>query len=230
MIRVIVVGDLAAVRRGLVRLIGSEAGMEVVGEAASGQEAMERAGILEPDVVVLDLQMPRVGGLETVVALKGQDPDARILVLASFCQDDQIFPAIKAGASGFLLKDSPPEDLLEAIRQAYQGEAWLHPTIARKLVRELARAGAELQGETSPTAQEMEVLRLVARGLTDREIGQMLPISEGAVRSCIARLLHKLHTSARVRETVLALCETDLPDGYQVRQPSGNGRSPEGLS
>lgn len=207
-IRVLIADDHPIVRRGLSSLINIKPDLELVGEAADGVEAIDKAWLLKPDVILLDLMMPRKGGLEAIVEIKQANPAARILVLTSFADDDKVFPAIKAGALGYLLKDSPPEMLLQAIHDVYRDEASLHPTIARKVIRELNQPPADLPPTEEPlTRREMEVLRLVARGLSNQEIATELVISEGTVRIHVSNILGKLHLANRTQATLYALQE-----------------------
>ena len=148
-------------------LIASEPGMELAGEAADGAEAVSQARSLQPDVILLDMVMPRKDGLEAIDEIKQDNPEARILVLTSFAQDEKVFLAIKAGALGYLLKDSSPEDLLKAIDDVYRGEASLHPTIARKLIDQLNQPPNLPPTKNPLTKREVDVLKLVAQGLTN---------------------------------------------------------------
>lgn len=207
-IRVLIADDHPVVRRGLTSLINIRTEMELVGEAVDGVEVVDKARLLKPDVILLDLMMPRKGGLEAIGEIKAENPNARILILTSFADDDKVFPAIKAGALGYLLKDSPPEMLLQAIHDVYRGESSLHPAIARKLIRELNQPPAELPPTEAPlTRREMEVLRLVARGLSNQEIATELVISEGTVRIHVSNVLGKLHLANRTQATLYALQE-----------------------
>jgi NarL family two-component system response regulator LiaR len=206
-IRVLIADDHAVVREGLRGLITSETGMEIVGEATDGTEAIEQARSLQPDVILLDLVMPRMGGLAAIAAIKAENPDARILVLTSFAEDDKVFPAIKTGALGYLLKDSSPQELLQAIREVSHGESSLHPTIARKLIRELSEP-TDLPPSKEPlTAREVEVLRLVAQGLSNQEISDRLCITERTVRNHVSHILDKLHLANRTQAALYALRE-----------------------
>ncbi len=206
-IRVLIADDHAVVREGVRALIASEPGMEVAGEAADGIEAVQQARLLQPDVILLDLIMPRQGGLESIGQIKKENPAARILILTSFAEDDKVFPAIKTGALGYMLKDSSPQELLQAIRLIYQGESSLHPTIARKLVRELSQPSALPPTGEPLTEREVEVLQLVAKGLSNQEIGQKLFVSERTTRTHVSNILNKLHLANRTQAALYALRE-----------------------
>lgn len=204
-IRVFIADDHAVVREGLRALIGTEPGMEVVGEAADGREAVERVKVLQPDVILLDLVMPHKSGIEAIQEITAANAEARILVLTSFADDDKVFPAIKAGALGYLLKDSSPDQLLRAIREVYQGEPSLDPTIALKLLREFKRPADARPAPEPLTEREVKVLSLVSRGLTNQEIAEVLGISERTVRTHVGNILDKLHLANRTQATLYAL-------------------------
>ncbi len=206
-IKVLIVDDHPVVRRGLRTLITSEAGMTPVGEAANGLEALVQVKALQPDVILLDMVMPKMDGLETITAIKREVPTARILVLTSFAEDEKVFPAIKAGALGYLLKDSSPEELIEAIRNVYAGASSLHPTIARKLINEFSQPTNLPPTELPLTSREAEVLKLVARGLTNQEITEQLVISEWTVRTHVRNIMEKLHLANRTQAALYALRE-----------------------
>ena len=205
-IRILITDDHAVVREGLRLLINTEPGMVVVGQAADGVEAVEMARSLQPDVILLDLMMPRKDGIAAIGEIKEENPKARILVLTSFAEDDKVFPAIKAGAQGYLLKDSSPQELLQAIRETYAGESSLHPAIARKLIREINRPTTDLPPSQEPlTEREMEVLKYVAQGLSNQSIADKLVISERTVRTHVGNILTKLHLANRTQAALYAL-------------------------
>jgi NarL family two-component system response regulator LiaR len=206
-IRILIVDDHLVVREGLRALIDVQPDMELVGEAADGVEAVHKARSLQPDVILLDLVMPRKSGLDAISEMKEENPDIRILVLTSFAEDDKVFPAIKAGALGYLLKDSSAQELLQAIRDVYRGEPTMHPTIARKLMRELQRPPELPPTEDPLTEREAEVLKFVAQGLSNQEVADILVISERTVRTHVTNILSKLHLANRTQAALYALRE-----------------------
>ena len=206
-IKILLVDDHEIIREGLRALIATEPGMEVVGEAADGFQAVELALALQPDVILLDLVMPRKDGLATIRDLKREGCEAHILVLTSYLEDDQVFPALKAGALGYLLKDTGPHELLNAIRQVHKGEVSLHPIIARKVVTELNRPATLPLTPDPLTPRELDVLTLVAQGLSNRAIGEKLDISERTVRTHVSNILNKLHLANRLQATLYAIHE-----------------------
>lgn len=203
-IKVLVADDHAVVRYGLRSLIASEPGMEVIGEAADGVEALALAQRLLPDVLVLDLLMPRKDGRAVIAELANTAASVRVLVLTSYAEDDMLFPAIKAGALGYLLKESAPQELLAAIRDVARGEAALHPVVARRILREFGGAFARPLAEAL-SDREAEVLGLVARGLPNQEIADCLGLSERTVRSHVSAILAKLHLGSRTQAALYAL-------------------------
>lgn len=206
-IRILIADDHAVVRRGLRTLIMGESDMELVGEAADGVEATLKARAHQPDVILLDMVMPRLDGLGAIKQIKGENPAAKIMVLTSFAEDDKLFPAIKAGALGYLLKDSSPEQLLQAIRDVYHGKSSLDPAVAIKLIRELNRPSNLPLSEDPLSEREVEVLKLVARGLSNQEIAQTLVIGERTVGNHIGAILSKLHLANRTQAALYALRE-----------------------
>jgi two-component system, NarL family, response regulator LiaR len=203
-IQVLIADDHAVVREGLRSLISTEPGISLVGEAANGEEAVAMWRSLRPDVTLLDLMMPRKDGITAIREIREIDPQARILVLTSFFEDEQVFPAIKSGALGYLLKDSSPHDLLQAIREVYNGEASLDPVIARKLIQELNRP-SDLPPTTDPLSErELDVLRLIAEGLSNQEIADRLVISERTARNHVGNILSKLHLANRTQAALFA--------------------------
>jgi NarL family two-component system response regulator LiaR len=213
-IRVLIADDHAVVREGLSTLIGYEPGMDLVGEAADGIEAVQLARDLEPDVILLDMVMPRMDGLEAIGKIKQDVPSACILVLSSFSDDDRVFGAIKAGALGYLLKDSSPATLIQSIRDVYRNEFSLSPGIARKVMAELQRSSDLPPTEEPLTVREVEVLKLVAQGLTNQDIGDRLSLSVRTVRNHVSSILEKLYLANRTQAALYAIKEglVDLDD------------------
>jgi NarL family two-component system response regulator LiaR len=206
-IRVLVADDHAIVRKGIRALLATEPDIEVIGEAENGREAVTEVERLRPDVILMDLVMPEMDGIEAIRRITARQPEARILVLTSFAADDKVFPAIKAGALGYLLKDSGPEELVQAIHQVSRGESSLHPTIARKLLQELSHPSEQPPTPDPLTEREVEVLRLVARGQSNQEIADQLVISEATVRTHVSNILSKLHLASRTQAALYALRE-----------------------
>jgi NarL family two-component system response regulator LiaR len=206
-IRVLIADDHTLVRRGLRALLGEHAEIEVVGEARDGREAVAQAEALQPDVILMDVVMPGMDGIEAIREITTRRPGARILVLTSFAGDDQVFPAIKAGALGYLLKDSSPQELFHAICSTHRGESSLHPVIASKLIQEINRP-APLPPTPDPlTERELAVLKLVALGLSNQEIAGRLSISERTVGTHVSNILSKLHLANRTQAALYALRE-----------------------
>jgi NarL family two-component system response regulator LiaR len=210
-IRVLIADDHAVVREGLRTLIGTEPGMEVVGEAEDGIEAVRKASSLQPDVILLDMVMPHKDGLEAIIEIVAENQGVHILVLTSFSHDDKVFPAIKAGALGYLLKNASPQALLDAIRDVHRGEPAMSPDIARKLMLEMQRSSDLPLTEEPLTDRELDVLLLIAQGLTNQEIAGRLVISTGTVRTHVSNILAKLHLANRTQAALYALREGLAP-------------------
>jgi NarL family two-component system response regulator LiaR len=206
-IRVLVVDDQTIVRKGIRALLAQVKGITVVGEAKNGREAVAQAEALVPDVTLMDLAMPVMDGIEAICQITERQPEARILVLTSFTSDDKVFPAIKAGALGYLLKDSEPADLIRAIEQVRRGEPSLDPTIAIQVLQELRRPTRQTRPPNALTPREVEVLRLVAKGMTNRDISEQLVTTEATVKTHVSSILSKLHLANRVQATLYALQE-----------------------
>ena len=206
-IRVLIVDDHTIVRKGIRALLAEIEGIEVVGEADNGQEAIAQAETLHPDVILMDLAMPKMDGIEATRQIKASQPESRILVMTSFAADDKVFPAIKAGALGYLLKESAPEDLVQAIRQIHRGESSLHPTIARKVLQEITHPSDRPPTPNPLTEREAEVLRLVAQGLSNQDIARKLNISDPTVRTHVSNIMSKLHLATRIQAALYALRE-----------------------
>ena len=206
-IRVMVVDDHAIIRKGIRAVLDLVPDIELAGEAANGIQAVKLESELKPDVILMDLMMPEMDGIACIKQIKAQQPKARILVLTNFAGEDMIFPAIKAGAMGYHLKDSSPEALIEAIRQLNQGVASLHPSIAKKVLDEFHHSEREQLSEEPLTQREVEVLRLIAQGHENREIAGQLVISEATVRTHVSNILGKLHLASRTQAALYALKE-----------------------
>ncbi|MEU4625495.1 response regulator transcription factor [Actinoplanes sp. NPDC023801] len=205
MIRVLLVDDQQLIRAGLRMLCDAEPGMEVVGEAGDGRAAIESAARLLPDVIVMDLRMPGVDGITATSRIVAARPSARVLVLTTFGDDDHLYPALQAGACGFLLKDAPPEELLGGIRQASSGESPFSQEVLRRLVRRAVDARPERRGPVDGlTGREQEVLGLVGEGLSNNEIAERMHIGVTTVKSHIAALMTKTGSPNRVRLALLA--------------------------
>jgi NarL family two-component system response regulator LiaR len=203
MIRVLVADDHAVVRQGLRAFLDLQDDIEVVGEAADGEEALAIAERLAPDVVLIDLVMPRMDGIEAIRRLRERVPAARAIVLSSFVDDDKLFPAVRAGAAGYLLKDVQPQELVAAIRTVHGGGALLHPAVAARLLDEVAAAVPPV----GLTAREREVLALLGRGLPNKQIARELGIAEKTVKAHVSSVLAKLGVSDRTQAALYAVRE-----------------------
>lgn len=204
-IRVLIVDDHTVVRDGLNALLSLEPGMQVVGSAADGLEAVQLAEALKPDVILLDLVMPRMDGVEAINQIRRIDPKARILVLTSFAENHQVYSAIKSGAMGYIMKDTSSDELIAAIRDTYHNRPALQPEIARKLMRDIQNQASETSLEHALTEREIEILRHVAMGKTNQEIADELVVSERTIRTHITNILAKLRLSNRTQAALYAL-------------------------
>ena len=204
-ISIVIADDHAIVREGLRTLIGVKPGLEVIGEAANGKEAVSLAKTLQPDVILMDLKMPHKNGIEVINDIKRHKPQARILVLTSFDDDVWVFSAIKAGALGYLLKDSSPQQLIQAIHDIHEGKSSLHPAVALKVIRELNQSPDLTPTEEPLTERELETLQLIAQGLSNQEIAEKLTISERTAGKHVSNILEKLQLANRTQAALYAL-------------------------
>jgi len=213
-IAVLVADDQSMVRAGFRLLLGDEDGIEVVAEAADGNEAVAKAARFRPAVVLMDIRMPELDGLEATRRILAADPDARVLILTTFDLDEYIYEALRAGASGFVLKDDPPEQLIAAVRTVAGGDALLSPAITRRVIAQFTRVHQQPPPKAmeSLTAREMDVFRLITRGYSNAEIAGELFISDTTVKTHVTRLLQKLDLRDRAQAIVLAY-ETGLFEG-----------------
>ena len=202
-IRILIADDHFVVREGLKALISFDPNIDVVGEAADGIEAVHQVCALKPDVILLDLVMPRQGGLDTIPYIKKENPNSRILVLTSYAEDEKVWTAIKSGAQGYLLKDAHPTQLIQAIHDVYRGETSLHPTIANKLIAEFNNPNRSKPN--SLTNREEQVLKLVAQGYSNEEISKKLFLSKRTVATHVSNILGKLHLANRTQAALYAL-------------------------
>ena len=203
-ISVLIVDDHPVVRRGLRTFLELHADVRVVAEASNGIDGVSLAEELEPDVVLMDLVLPDLDGIEATRRIRSVSPSTSVIVLTSFADDDKVFPAIKAGATAYLLKDAEPQQLVEAIRLASRGEPLLHPKIAARLMQEVA-GGGERDAVEDLTARELQVLRLLAQGLTNKLIAEELVVSEKTVKTHVSNILAKLHLSHRTEAALYAV-------------------------
>jgi len=207
LIRVLLVDDHAILRKGIRAVLSTEPDIEVVGEASDGEDALAQAAALQPDVILMDLVMPKMDGTEATRRVTSRQPGVRVLVLTSFVAHDMVFPAIKAGALGYVLKDTGPDDLVRAIRQVHRGERTLEPDIARKVLFELAQPPKQPPTPDPLTSRELDVLRLIAQGRSNREIAEDLVLAEKTVRTHVSNILGKLHLASRTQAALYALKE-----------------------
>ncbi len=216
-IRVLIVDDHEIVRKGIRALLAIKHDIQVIGEARDGMEAVTQTKALHPDVILMDLMMPKMNGIQATSEITGGQPGSRVLILTSFAADEQVFPAIKAGALGYLLKDSGPQELVQAIRQVFRGEPSLDPSVARKVLNELSNPSQKPLTPDPLTAREMEILKLVAQGKSNKDIAENLVIAEETVHTHVSNILNKLHLASRTQAALFALKEgiasvEDIPE------------------
>jgi NarL family two-component system response regulator LiaR len=204
-IRVLIADDHAVVRQGLRTFLELQEDIEVVGDVADGSAVVEAAVDRAPDVVLMDLVMPGIGGVEAIRRLRERRPQARVLVLTSFQEDEKIFPAVRAGAAGYLLKDVEPAELVRAIRTAHEGEAVLHPAVAARLMEEFSSKDVRGAAESGLTGREQEVLELIGRGLPNKLIARELGIAEKTVKTHVSAILAKLGVTDRTQAALYAV-------------------------
>ncbi|KPK00024.1 MAG: LuxR family transcriptional regulator [Desulfobacterales bacterium SG8_35] len=204
-IKLLICDDHAIVRMGLRSLIAGNSDMKLLGEATDGEEAVVLARELKPDVIIMDLLMPRKDGVAAISEIKKKNPEARILVLTGFSDDKNVFSALKAGANGYLLKDSAPGEVVQAIREVYQGKSSLHPVIARKVIQEIHHPSDLAPTDDLLSEREIEVLKYVAMGMSNQEIARTLEIKEGTVRIHVGNILNKLQLANRTQAALYAL-------------------------
>ncbi len=217
-ITVIIVDDHAVVRRGVRAFLETQPDIQVVAEASSGEKAIHQVARYLPDVVLMDLVMQGMDGVTATREIKRLSPRTQVIVLTSYHDDEHIFPAIRAGAISYLLKDTTPDDLVKAVRKAAQGEATIHPTVAARLIKEMQQppqTAESLAPFADLTQREMEVLRLIANGLSNAEIAEKLIISKGTVKSHVSNILSKLHLADRTQAAVLAWKQGIMKDNHQ---------------
>jgi len=195
------------VRKGIRAVLSTEPDIEVVGEASDGEDALVQAAALQPDVILMDLVMPKMDGIEATRQVTTRQPGMRVLVLTSFVAHDKVFPAIKAGALGYVLKDTGPDDLVRALRQVHRGEPTLEPEIARKVLFDLVQPPKPPRIFDPLTGRELDVLRVIAQGKSNREIAEDLVLAEKTVRTHVSNILGKLHLASRTQAALFALRE-----------------------
>jgi len=218
-IRVLVVDDQSMVRAGLRMLLSGERDIDVVAEASNGREAVSQAARFHPDIVLMDIRMPELDGLEATRRILAADESTRVVVLTTFDLDEYVYEALSAGASGFVLKDDPPEQLIAAVRTVAAGEAILSPTVTRRVIQQFSRSHRQPPPKTvdSLTSRELDVFRLISQGLSNAEIGHQLFISDTTVKTHVTRILQKLELRDRAQAIVLAY-QTGL---FEVRDARG---------
>lgn len=204
-IKVLIVDDHAVVRQGLMTFLELQDGIEVVGEASNGKEALQKVIELQPDVVLMDLVMPVMDGLTAIKEIKLMRPETEVIALTSFADDEKVFTAIRSGATGYLLKDVQPADLVKAVIAAERGEVQLHPEVAKRLMHEVVAPPKETDGLQELTERELEVLGLLGRGMSNKEIARELQVSEKTVKAHVSSILNKLSLPGRTHAALFAV-------------------------
>lgn len=204
-IKLLIVDDHAVVRDGLTTMLGRQEDFAVVGEAQTGLEAVERAGELRPDVILMDLRMPELNGVEAMRRIRAVDPDVKFIVLTTYDSDEYIFDAIEAGAKGYLLKDASREELFKAVRAVHSGESLIQPGVATRVLDRFAQLSRQASETEVLSPREMEVLRLMAKGAPNKEIAATLSLSESTVKTHIANIFQKLDVNDRTGAVTAAL-------------------------
>jgi two-component system, NarL family, response regulator LiaR len=205
-VTVLIADDHPLVRRGLRTFLELQNDLRLVGEAADGHEAVAKAEQLRPDVVLMDVVMPRLDGIEAIRLIQAARPSTKVIVLTSFAEDDKVLQAVKAGAAGYLLKDMEPREIAEGIRRVARGQGLLHPAVTAKLMHEVAQGGRDSVADLL-TARELEVLRLLARGLPNKAIARELTVTEKTVKTHVSNILAKLQVADRTQAALYAVRE-----------------------
>jgi DNA-binding NarL/FixJ family response regulator len=202
MIRLLICEDQTLMRQGLATILGLEPGITVVGEAENGQEAVERVAELQPDIVLMDVQMPIMDGVEATRIITGRHPGSRVIILTTFDYEEYVFEGVKAGAMGYMLKDTPAPELVSTIKRVHEGERFIQPAVASKILFEFAggRTRTDEQEATEPLSErEIEITSRLAQGMSNREIADDLALAEGTVKNYVSNILSKLHAANRVQ-------------------------------
>jgi len=203
-IKVLVVDDHAVVRDGLSGMLGMQEDLTVVGEAENGLEAVGKAEELQPDVILMDLRMPQLDGVGAVGRIQAENPQIKVIILTTYDSDEYVFQAIKAGAKGYILKDASRDELVDAVRAVHRGASPLHPKVITRVLDRLARLSRQHSGDEVLSDREVEVLRLVSQGATNKEIAASLSITNGTARSHVANILRKLSAKDRTEAVIKA--------------------------
>jgi NarL family two-component system response regulator LiaR len=214
-VRLLIADDHPVVRQGLRAFLETQPEIEIVGEAVDGEDAVQQVERLLPDVVLMDIVMPKIDGIQAIRRLREVSPSTQAIVLTSFADDDKIVAAVRAGAAGYLLKDAHPQELLSAIRAVARGEALLAPSIAARLIRELSRPNDDPAADVL-TARELDVLRLIANGRSNKEIAQDLVLSEKTVKTHVSNILAKLHLADRTQAALYAVRQRIVDPGVRA--------------